>query len=77
MTRNEKLRLIRGLVLGSINPLGLKGEVEVWMQQPDKTGFKNIKSGEISDLGILKQRESLFGSSRLIIVEFQKGKTIL
>ena len=71
------MKLIRGLVSGSISPNILKREVEVWIQEPKNDKFKNIKSENVLNLRELKERESLIGSSRLVIVEYVKGLSIL
>jgi hypothetical protein len=77
MKRDEKLRLIRQLIKGTQKPEELKSEVEVWMRPIGKDFFKNIKYEETLTLGELNKRELAVGVSKLIKVEFVKGKTIL
>ena len=77
MNRKEKLRLIKDLMSGKIIPEELKKEVEIWIQSPGKDFFKNIKSGETLTSEELKSRKIALGSTRLIMVEFVKSRSIL
>ncbi len=77
MKRDEKLRLIKQLIKGTLKPEELKSEVEIWMRPIGKDFFKNIKYEETLTLGELNKRELAEGVSKLIKVEFVKAKTIL
>jgi hypothetical protein len=78
MNQREKLKVIKGLISGFIKPEEIKSEVQIWMQEIGKELFRNIKSEETLtrkelDEYLLTSRNK----SRIIIVEFVKGKTIL
>jgi hypothetical protein len=77
MNRYEKIKLIRGLVNGSVSPIELKRGIEVWVQQIGTNIYHNYVSNETSTFEVLKERESIIGDSRLIVVQFVKGKSIL
>ena len=77
MKRDEKLRLIKQLIKGTITPEELKSEVEVWMRPIGKDFFKNIKSEETLTPGELNRRQLAIGASNLIKIEFVKGMRIL
>ncbi len=77
MKRDEKLRLIKQLIKGTITPEELKSEVEVWMRPIGKDFFKNIKSEETLTPGELNRRQLAIGATNLIKVEFVKGMRIL
>jgi hypothetical protein len=77
MKRDEKLRLIKQLIKGTVKPEELKSEVEIWMRVIDKEIFKNIKSEETLTLAELNKRELAVGVSKLIKVVYEKGRTIL
>ncbi len=69
--------MIKRMMLGINHCEERVSEIEVWMQQYCKKDYTNTKTGETLDFAILKQREGRFGSSRLIIVSFVEGKSIL
>jgi hypothetical protein len=77
MNRREKLAIIKRLIGGSIAHEELKKDVEIWMQESGKDLYKNIKSEETLTRVQLIERRLLFGKSRLIMLEFIKGKSIL
>ena len=77
MKRDEKLRLIKQLIKGTLKPEELKSEVEIWMRVIGKEFFKNIKSEETLTDEELNKRELVVGVSKLIKVEFVRGSTIL
>lgn len=77
MKRDEKLRLIKQLIKGTVKPEELKSEIEIWMRVIDKEIFKNIKSEETLTLVELNKRELAVGVSKLIKVVYENGRTIL
>jgi len=77
MKRDEKMRLIKQLIKGTLKPEKLKKEVEVWMRPIGKDFFKNIKSEETLNAEELNSRELAVGVSKLIKVVFEKERTIL
>jgi hypothetical protein len=76
MNRNEKIRLIKGLLLGTIELEELaEQEIEVWIQVIGTDLCKHFKTGEILPKSDLSSRERL--NKKIISVEFVEGKTIL
>jgi len=76
MNRNEKIRLIKGLMLGSIELEELKEpEVEVWIQVVGTDSYKHFKREEILSKLELASRENL--NRKIIRMDFVGGKTIL
>ena len=77
MNRAEKLRKIRGLISGYVNPELLKNEIEVWIQDYQTDTFRRVKSEETLTREEINKRESKIENSKLIKVEFIAGKQIL
>ena len=76
MKRAEKIRLIKGLIRGSIEPDELLApEVEVWFQLIGSNLYKHSTSGETATVYDLQKRERI--SRKIIRVDFVSGKTIL
>jgi hypothetical protein len=76
MTRSEKIRLIRALVRGAINPSEiLETEVEVWIQETGKESYRNAKTGDIANRDILDKRNK--ANTKIIRMDYVQGKKIL
>jgi len=76
MKRSEKIRLIKGLLRGTIALKELaESETEVWIQVFETETYKHFKTGEIITKSNLKIREGL--NRRIIRMDFASGKTIL
>jgi hypothetical protein len=76
MTRNEKIRLIKGLLTGSISQDELSPQVtKVWFRQIGFDTFKNATNpAEIISQDVAN---SFSAKPYNIIVDFVAGKTIL
>lgn len=76
MNRNEKIRTIKGLLLGTIELEELaEPEIEVWIQIIGTDSYKHFKTGEKMTKSKLSGREKL--NKKIIRMEFVEGKTIL
>lgn len=76
MNRNEKIRLIKGLLLGTIELEELtEPEIEVWIQVIGTDSYRHFKSGESLTKSDLSGREKL--NKKIIRMDFVAGKTIL
>jgi hypothetical protein len=76
MKRSEKIRLIRGLLGGTIELEEFaKPEIEVWIQVIGTDSYKHFKTGETIAKSDLSGRERL--NKKIIRMDFVKGKTIL
>jgi hypothetical protein len=76
MNRNEKIRLIKGLLLGTIELEELaEQEIEVWIQVIGTDLYKHFKTEEILSNLEIAVRENL--NRKVIRINFVKGKTIL
>lgn len=76
MNRKEKIRLIKGLLGGTIELEELaEPEIEVWIQVTGTDLYKHFKTGEILPKSDLSSREKL--NKKIIRLEFVEGKTIL
>ena len=76
MNRNEKIRIIKGLLLGTIELEELsEPEIEVWIQVIGTDSYKHFKTGEAMTKADLSGRERL--NEKIIRMEFVEGKTIL
>jgi len=77
MNRREKLRLIKGLIRGSITSVEPTSQIEIWIEEPGKNLFKNIQSGKTLTREELKRWDLKCGSLKSIVMEFARWKTIL
>jgi hypothetical protein len=76
MKRSEKIRLIRGLLGGTIELEEFaEPEIEVWIQVIGTDSYKHFKTGETIAKSDLSSRERL--NKKIIRMDFVKGKTIL
>lgn len=76
MNRNEKIRLIKGLLIGTIELEELtEPEIEVWIQVIGTDSYKHFKTGEKMTESKLSGREKL--NKKIIRMNFVKCKTIL
>jgi hypothetical protein len=76
MKRSEKIRLVKGLLLGAIELEELaEPEIEVWIQVIGTDSYKHFKREEILSKLELDARENL--NRKIIRMEFVEGKTIL
>lgn len=76
MNRSEKIRLIRGLILGTIELEEFEEpEIEVWIQVIETDLYKHFKTEEIISKLEIVARENL--SRKIITMDFVFGKTIL
>ena len=76
MKRNEKIRLIKGLLRGTIEfEDTAKPEVEIWIQEIGTDYYKHFKTEEIAKRIDLERRERVNG--KVIRMDFVQGKTIL
>jgi len=76
MNRNEKIRLIRGLLMGTIELEEIaEPKIEVWIQVIGTDSYKYFKTGEIMTKSELSGRERL--NKKIIRMDFVEGKTIL
>jgi len=76
MNRSEKIRLIKGLMLGTIELEELKEpEVEVWIQIVGTESYRHFKTEEKLSKSDLDRRERI--NKKIIRMEFVGGKTIL
>ncbi len=76
MNRNEKIRIIKGLMLGTIELEELAEPViEVWIQVIGTDSYKHFKTGETIAKSDLSGKERL--NKKIIRMDFVNGKTIL
>jgi hypothetical protein len=76
MKRSEKIRLIKGLLLGTIELEELtEPEIEVWIQVFRTDLYKHFKTEETLSKLELVARENL--NRKIIRMDFVEGKTIL
>jgi len=76
MNRSEKIRLIKGLMLGTIELEELKEpEVEVWIQIVGTESYRHFKTEEKLSKSDLDSRERI--NKKIIRMDFVEGKTIL
>ena len=76
MNRREKIRLIRGLLLGAIELEELaEPEIEVWIQIIGTDSYRHFKTEEKLSKSDLDRRERI--NKKIIRMEFVEGKTIL
>jgi len=76
MNRNEKIRLIKGLMLGTIELEELSvPEIEVWIQILGTESYRHFKTEEKLSKSDLDRRERING--KIIRMDFVEGKTIL
>ena len=76
MKRSEKIRLVKGLLLGTIELEELtEPEIEVWIQVIGTDSYKHFKREEILSKLELVARENL--NRKIITMDFVEGKTIL
>jgi len=76
MNRSEKIRLIKGLMLGTIELEELSvPEIEVWIQIIGTESYRHFKTEEKLSKSDLDSRESI--NKNIIRMEFVEGKTIL
>jgi len=76
MNRSEKIRLIKGLMLGSIELEELSvPEIEVWIQIIGTDSYRHFKTEEKLSKSDLDRRERING--KIIRMDFVEGKTIL
>jgi hypothetical protein len=76
MTRSEKIRLIKGLLRGTIELDELaKPEIELWIQVIGADSYKHFKTEEILSKRDLIARSGL--NRKIIRMDFVPGKTIL
>ena len=78
MRRQEKIRLIKALLLGSITNKNIKpAETEIWLQDIDADSFRNGHTNERLSEFDLAEREMLNENLTIIKLVFVEGKTIL
>lgn len=76
MNRSEKIRLIRGLISGTIELEEFEEpKIEVWIQVIGADSYKNFKTEEILAKSELVNRERV--KRKIIRMDFVQGKTIL
>ena len=76
MNRNEKIRIIKGLLLGTIELEELsEPKIEVWIQVIGTDSYKHFKTEEILSKLEIVARENL--NRKIIRMDFVKGKKIL
>jgi len=76
MNRSEKIRLIKGLMLGTIELEELKEpEVEVWIREIGTDRYRHFKTEEKLCKSDLDRRETI--NKKIIRMDFVQGKTIL
>jgi len=76
MSRSEKIRLIRGLLLGAIELEELaEPEIEVWIQVIGTDRYRHFKTEEKLCKSDLDRREAI--NKKVIRMDFVQGKTIL
>jgi hypothetical protein len=76
MKRSEKIRLVKGLLLGTIELEELtEPEIEVWTQVIGTDSYKHFKTEEILSKLELVNREGL--NRKIIRMDYVEGKTIL
>jgi hypothetical protein len=66
------LRLIKGLIRGSIVSEELESQIEIWIEEPGKGLFKNIKSNEIITRMELNHKKLGVRCLRIIMVDFSE-----
>jgi hypothetical protein len=78
MRRQEKIRLIKALLLGSITYKNIKPpETEIWIQEIDADIFRNSNTNERLNELDLARRETHNENLTIIKLVFVEGKTIL
>lgn len=77
MNRRDKLKLIKSILNGSVNSIELKKDVEVWIQEPGKDLFTDVKSGKILTRQDLDRHILKFTSQKFVKMEFVSSRTIL
>jgi len=76
MKRSEKIRLIKGLMLGTIELEELSvPEIEVWMQIIGTESYRHFKTEVQLSKSDLDRRERI--NKKIIRMDFVQGKTIL
>jgi hypothetical protein len=76
MKRNEKIRLIKGILRGIIEfEDTVKPEVEVWIQEIGTDWYRHFKTEEKLCKSDLDRRETI--NKKVIRMDFVQGKTIL
>ena len=76
MKRSEKIRLVKGLLLGAIELEELtEPEIEVWIQVVGSNSYRHFKTGETIPKSELSGRKEL--NKKIIRMDFVEGKTIL
>ncbi|MBM3455543.1 MAG: hypothetical protein FJX80_10390 [Bacteroidetes bacterium] len=76
MNRSEKIRLIKGLMLGTIELEELSvPEIEVWMQIIGTESYRHFKTEVQLSKSDLDRRERI--NKKIIRMDFVQGKTIL
>lgn len=76
MKRSEKIRLIKGLLGGTIELEEFsEPEIEVWIQVIGTDSYKHFKNGETIAKSDISGRERI--NKKIIRMDFVKGKTIL
>ena len=76
MNRSEKIRLIKGLMLGTIELEELSvPEIEVWMQIIGTESYRHFKTEVQLSKSDLDRRERI--NKKIIRMDFVEGKTIL
>lgn len=76
MTRNAKIRFIKGYLVGAVTQADLKpNEIEVWFQKVGTSVFENV----MNRIDIIDKETAMKKASNTsnIVVEFVSGKTIL
>lgn len=76
MNRKEKIRIIKGLMLGTIELDELtEPEIEVWIQVFGTDLYKHFKTEVTIPKSEIDRKETL--NKKIIRLDFMKGKTIL
>jgi hypothetical protein len=76
MKRSEKIRLVKGLLLGAIELEELAApEIEVWIQVIGTDSYCHFKTGAIYTKAAISKREGL--NRQIIIMDYISGRTIL
>jgi hypothetical protein len=76
MKRSEKIRLIKGLLLGAIELEELtEPEIEIWIQEIGTDSYRHFKTGEVANSFNLENRERI--NTKIIIMNYVKDKNIL
>lgn len=76
MNRRGKIRLIKGLIMGTIKLEELaEPEIEVWIQIIGTDSYRHFKTGEISTKDDLLKIEKI--NRQIIRMDYVSGRTIL